>query len=615
MASDPHKKGCPVAYKPIGDYGLIGDMHSCALVGLDGSIDWACFPRFDSPSVFAAILDDEKGGRFRIAPTQAYEVSQRYLPDTNILSTVFQTSSGELELVDFMPLGPDGDPLASPHEIHRLVRCTRGEVEASCLFQPRFDYAADVPRLEAHAHGVIARGQGETGVLSADQSFLVEGGAAVARFTLTQGQEAAFVYAHGRASPPSVATFSSQSRVLEAQRYWVSLAEGIDYEGPWRDQVIRSVLVLHLLTYQPSGAMVAAATTSLPEAIGGQRNWDYRYCWVRDAVFVLGILFRLGDNDEAQRFYGWLLDASTATDRSVHVLYGIAPESDLTERELEHLEGYKGSRPVRIGNGAAEQFQLDVYGELIMSVDTWHRYGGDIDAKTWDLVQGFAERVVKNWQSPDRGIWEIRGPEGHFVFSKVMSWVALYRAASLARHLGLGNELDVSRWEQTAEQIKQEVMQRGWSEEKQSFVQRYGSDDLDASNLLIGYLGFLLPEDPRIRSTVQATWQELGEGTLMRRYESSAIGDGLQGEEGAFTICSFWLIGALLACGRVQEAHTMFEEMLGYSNHLGLFAEMIDPVTKEMLGNFPQAFSHVGLLHTARNLAAALRGESPKTEV
>ena len=597
-------------YKSISDYGIIGDMHSASLVGIDGSIDWACFPRFDSPSLFAAILDDAKGGRFQIAPTGERQVRQRYLPDTNVLSTTFVTPEGELELFDFMPLTESSRPGVTPHEVHRIARCTQGQIQLFCLFQPRFDYARAWTRLEQHVFGVSAVSPAGVAALSSEIPFEVGGDEARATFTLSEGQETVFVLAYGRSVPQRVSALNSLGKLSRTRAYWETLVEHLQYGGPWRDQVVRSFLLLHILMYSPSGAMVAAPTTSLPEEVGGERNWDYRFCWLRDAALTLDILYRLGDQRDAQHFLHWLLQAIQATPGLPQILYPIDSQPDTREKVLRHLKGYRGSRPVRIGNGAARQFQLDVFGEVILSIATYHRCGGKVDPEDWSLVKRFADIVVRSWRRPDRGIWEIRGPRQHFVYSKVMCWVALFHAARLGRDVGMGNEKDIARWERTAEHIKEEVLQRGWSEEKRAFVQSYDSDAMDASNLFIPLMGFLTPYDPRILSTIEGIRRELGQGALIRRYDPGITQDGLRGEEGAFTMLSFWLVSALVTCGQVQEAQALFEELLGYANHLGLFSEMIDPATKQALGNFPQAFSHVGLIHAARNLAVALQAQS-----
>jgi len=593
-----------VAYKAISDYGLIGDMHSAALVGLDGSIDWACMPRFDSPSVFAAILDERKGGSFQIAPMGPYESTQRYLPDTNVLETTFTTPTGRVTLTDFMPTSPSRSHV--PHEIHRIVACEEGSVALRGVFQPRFDYARAATRLELLPHGVVASNGSETLALSVNVPVTVNGDAAESRFTLDRGESATFVASYGRAAPMIVGVGRSARRLEHTKAMWARMVADLDYEGLWRDEVVRSFLVLHLLMYAPTGAIVAAPTTSLPESIGGERNWDYRYCWLRDAAFTLGVLFRIGDMDDARHFLNWLITmcADCVMTGKIQALYGIAEDSGLEEETLDHLEGYRGSQPVRIGNGAAEQLQLDIFGEVNLSINTYRRYGGYISSEVWSIVHNFAEMACRFWRLPDRSIWEVRGHERHFTYSKAMCWAALDNAIEIGA--ATGYEGDFARWRRVADEIKAEVLAKGWNEAKQAFVQSYDSDVMDASSLILTWTNLLPPDDPRIQSTIARTVQELGHGPFVNRYKVEEADDGLQGEEGALTMLSFWLIGGLMSSGQVQKAKALFEEMLGYANHLGLFSEMIDPVTKEALGNFPQAFSHIGLIHTARNLTAAL---------
>ena len=595
-------------YKPIEQYGLIGDMNSAALVGTDGSIDWCCFPRFDSPSVFAAILDDESGGRFQIAPAgEGAAVRQEYLPNTNILSTHFQTPTGVLTLTDFMPLGNSDASESCPHEIHRIVRCTSGTVEVRCTFQPRLDYARAQTNLTAIRGGVTARGAHQVLSLCSRVPLEVTGGEASAQFVLDQGQEVAFVLAYGHGRSHRVEGYQSHRKLQQTRVHWEAMAARVTYDGMWRDQVVRSFLALHLLVYPPTGAIVAAPTTSLPQAIGGSRNWDYRYSWLRDSSFTMDTLYRMGQMGEAKRYLQWLVYQCKVTNGRTRIVYGISSKSSLKETTLDHLKGYKGSRPVRIGNVAASHLQLDVFGEVILGIDTLYRNGGGISEEAWSVVENFANVVTRDWHRKDRGVWEVRGTEQHFVYSKLMCWVALDRAARLAKVTG--QDVYSVPWRRAADSIKAEVLHRGWSEDKRAFVQRYDSDTLDASNLVIPFIGFLPPDDARVLSTVDAIRRELADGPLVRFYSPQETDDGLGRQEvGAFTMLSFWLIGNLLYAGQVEKAEEYFEQMLGYANHLGLFAEMINPRTKEFLGNFPQAYSHIGLIHTARNLSRALTG-------
>ena len=593
-----------MTYKPISDYGLIGDTHSAALVGLDGSIDWACFPRFDSPSVFAALLDDKNGGRFCISPTAPFESRQEYLGYTNILVTAFTTDTGQVTVTDFMPLAESTRPGVPPHEIHRVVRCIEGRMELSCLFQPRFDYArGPLPRIEQTPDGIIARGVTESMALSSPLALTPYEGFAEGSGTLEQGQEVSLVLSYGARRCIPVRRLAIPEKLKRTRAYWEAMVHDLPYHGQWKEEVVRSFLVLHLMVYGPTGAIVAAPTTSLPEVIGGERNWDYRYTWLRDASFTLGILYRLGDNREASGFVRWLVGNIQRNRGRTHILYGIDERSDLTEQTLDHLEGYMGSRPVRIGNGAWDHLQMDVFGSVLLSLSTYQRYGGYISPELWKLVEELTEVVAKSWQRKDRSIWEVRGQPQHFVYSKVMCWVALDRAIQIGE--ATGYQRKAHRWQQLADAIKTEVLKEGWSDRQQSFVQSYGSEALDASNLIIPMVGFLPPDDLRVHSTIKRTIQELGQGCLIQRYDVTQTDDGLQGGEGAFTMLSFWLIGALLTSGQLQKARDAFQELLGYANHLGLYSEMLDPTSKAFLGNFPQAFSHVGLLHTARNLSLA----------
>ncbi len=582
-------------------------MSSAALVATDGTIDWLCMPRFDSPSVFAALLDSKSGGRFQIAPAGPASSSQKYLPDTNILQTSFRTETGLLTVTDFMPVR--GGPLSedAPHEVHRVVRCESGEVDVSSVFEPRLDYARGETLLSPLREGVQARGGRQTLRLLASVPVRIEGERAVARFALRQGESASFVLAYGHGRPVRVGTYRTGARLEETRSFWQGIVAGVRYAGVWSDAVKRSLLVLHLMMYRRTGAIIAAPTTSLPETLGGSRNWDYRYAWLRDSSFTVDILYRVGDNGGGDRYIDWLLDQCKLNDRKTRIVYGETPNSSLREQTLDHLEGYAGSRPVRIGNGAARHLQLDVFGEVILAIHTLFRLQGRLVRRAWALVTKFAETVIFNWRRRDRGVWEVRGQQRHFVYSKIMCWAALDRASGIARAMnedGLAN-----RWSRAAQDIRQQVLTEGWSDTKQAFRQRYDDDALDASNLVIPFLGFLPPDDPRIRMNADAIARELADGPFVWRYRPSETDDGLDSqEEGAFTLLSFWLIGNLLYTGQSDKAGEYFEQIMSHANHLGLFSEMIDPRSGALLGNFPQAYSHVGLIHTARNLDRALTG-------
>ena len=597
------------------DYGLIGDMSSAALVGTDGSVDWCCLPRFDSPSVFASILDEDIGGRFRIQPSGAYTgARQAYLRDTNILQTTFATPRGVVKITDFMPIQdndmdgkPDTNP-AEPPELHRIVMCTSGSVEMRCDYEPRHDYARAVPvfsQLRSNGNGTVVETKGgrQNMMLLSSVSLPVSADSVKGEFALSQGESAIFVLAYGTGRSANLQRYRTQEKLQLTRRYWQDLVAGMNYGGLWREQVVRSFLVLHLMMYRGTGAIVAAPTTSLPETLGGSRNWDYRYSWLRDTSFTVDVLYRLGDLYGADHYIHWLLEQCQLNRRRTRILYGITQSSSLEEEILDHLRGYEGSRPVRIGNAAAEHLQLDVFGEVIASIHSLLVLRGEIPEEAWELVCSFAEVVIENWQRRDRGVWEVRGEPQRFVYSKVMCWAALDTAAYIAA--AVEQRRLYRRWAQMAFVIKTEILDLGWSESKRAFRQRYGSDALDASNLAIPFFGFIPAEDPRVRQNLDAIERELADGPLVWRYIPEETDDGLEAQpEGAFTMLSFWLLGNLIYTGQTDKALDLFHEMITRcSNHLGLFAEMFDPSTNRQLGNFPQAYSHIGLIHTALNLS------------
>ena len=596
-------------------YGLIGDMSSAALVGTDGSVDWCCFPRFDSPSVFAAILDPEIGGRFRIAPVDGgRDGQQQYVTDTNILETTFTTAAGVVTITDFMPVSgdddnnPDTPPPDPPHEIHRVVTCRSGEVPMRCEFRPRHDYARAVPQFRAldgqpASTAVQARAAGQSLTLLASIPLPVDAHGISADFTLAAGQSATFVLAYGAGRVTSLERRRTQRKMDETARYWRNLVRRMDYDGLWRNQVVRSFLVLHLMVYPKTGAIVASPTTSLPETIGGSRNWDYRYSWLRDAAFSVDILYRLGDVYGADRYINWLIEQCQLHISRTRIVYGISPDSSLKEYTLDHLSGFEDSRPVRIGNAASEHLQLDVFGEVIISIHSLLLLHGAIPAEAWEIVEHLAETVMNSWQRKDRGVWEVRGEQQHFVYSKVMCWAALDYAAYIAA--AMGRRQLYRRWSLAADTIKTEVLEEGWSSAKGAFRQRYGSDALDASNLAIPFMGIITRDHPRIRQNLDAIERELCDGALVWRYLPEETDDGLGGQpEGAFTLLSFWLVGNLIYTGQHDRAFDYFHEIITtQGNHLGLFAEMYDKNLGRQLGNFPQAYSHIGLIHSALNLS------------
>ncbi|HEU4759009.1 MAG TPA: glycoside hydrolase family 15 protein, partial [Dehalococcoidia bacterium] len=542
-------------YKPISDYGVIGDMHSAALVGGDGSVDWLCFPRFDSPSVFAAVLDDTRGGRFRVAPSGDFSREHHYLPDSNVLVTTFTTDSGVVSLTDFMPVGDD--VTHGEHELVRIVRCQSGRADLEALFEPRLDFGRNHTQLAVQDRLALARDGADCLSLSSGVPLEpVEGGpdgqAAAARFSLREGEWTAFLLRWQDDSPPAIDDYDVYGRLGKTQAFWRFVAHDWRYLGRWEELVKRSMLALHLLLYVPTGAICAAVTTSLPERIGGERNWDYRYCWLRDAAFTLDVFHRLGHTAYTRPFIEWLAHLALGSGgEDLHSLYGIGREMDphaMTELSLEHLSGYRGSRPVRVGNAAFHQFQLDVYGEVLLSFDSYHRAGGIIDDMLWVLAETMIEAAVRNWQRPDNGIWELRTEPRHYTYSKLMAWAAVDRGLRLAR--ALRRPVDYDRWRKVRDAIRRDILENGWNRQRGAFVQYYGATNLDASVLFMAMVGFLPASDPRMAATIDLIQRELGADGLVRRYIPEQTPDGLAGDEGTFTMCSLWLAGSLVTAGR-----------------------------------------------------------------
>jgi len=595
----------PVPTRPLtlSEYGLIGDMRTAALVGLDGAIDWCCLPRFDSGSVFAALLDPERGGTWSIRPQGEWTSTQRYLPRTNILETTFRTAAGVVVLTDFMPVDEDGRPSGPHPEIHRHLRCTRGLVAMQMVFMPRFEYGARTTRLELLRAGVFATDRTDQVLtLSSAKPFdwIVEQSAATTRFPIEKGEARWLVLRYDDDDIHPVDRYESGRKLDITAAFWARWAAGVRYSGPYRGMVKRSALLLKLLTHAETGAIIAAPTTSLPETIGGTRNWDYRFVWLRDAAFTLAALDAVGHRREADAFMRFLKKVCRHEGGGhLQIMYGIDGRRDLVERQLDHLTGYQGSRPVRVGNGAAGQLQLDVYGEVLETADIWRR-NHEMTEGTWRVLRGLVDWVGKNWQRPDSSIWEVRGELRHYVFSKVMSWVALDRGIRMADELGLPSNAD--EWRAERDAVHAEIMERGWSERHQSFTQAYDDDALDAAVLAIPMVRFLPWNHARVHGTVRAIARELtsADGELVYRYRHS---DGLEGEEGAFSICTFWLAQALTMIGERQHAERVFRRMLRHANHVGLYSEEIDPVTGQFLGNFPQAFTHIALINCAAALA------------
>jgi len=598
-------------YLPIAEHGIIGDLHSVALVGTDGTIDWYCPERFDAPSIFGAILDKDKGGYYRIAPVgDDWTSTQFYFPDTNVLVTRFLSPSGVAELIGFMPIG---GTRAEEHR-HRLVRRVlgiKGEMRFRIEVEPRFDYAR--ARHETHADDMGAVFASRELTMGLSTSVPLERTAQGVRgeFTLAANEAASFVLdvLDGNRDRCRYSEDETRDLFVQTISYWNAWLAQSRYRGRWREMVHRSALTLKLLTYRPSGAIVAAATTSLPEQLGGERNWDYRFTWIRDASVSLYALLRLGFTEEAEAFMGWLTDRFRGPDLDhpsgpLQIMYGIDGREDLTEESLDHLDGYCGSAPVRIGNGAAKQVQLDIYGELVDSIYLYNKYGTPISHDAWEDVRRIVEWVADNWDGVDEGVWETRGGQQKFTYSRLMTWVAVERAIRIARQRGL--PADLVRWLEVRDAIYGQIMSKGWHEKRGAFVQHYKTDVLDASVLLMPMVKFISPTDPRWLSTLDAIRDELVTDSLVYRYNAAASPDGLEGEEGTFSICSFWYVEALARAGRLDEARLAFEKQLTYANHLGLYSEEVGP-TGEQLGNFPQAFTHLALISAAVNLDRQLK--------
>jgi len=596
---------------PIADYALLSDCRSAALVSRTGSIDWLCFPRFDGPSVFARLLD-EQAGYWSISAVGANEVSRRYSEGTMAVETTFRTPAGSVALVDAMAIGRNerGHELGvdSPGMVLRSVSCQSGTVEIEFEYAPRFEYGLIFPLLRPIQEGILARGGADILVLSTPIELHIEGSTAHARFTLQAGEQVGFALQY-RASWETLPQVYTQAGVTDylhdtivGWRTWSELHQR--YDGPWRDLVHHSGRVLQALMFRPTGAIVAAPTTSLPESIGGERNWDYRYTWVRDASLTLEALWVSACPDEAHWFFSWMAGAVATQIRrgaDLQIMFGVGGERDLSERSLPHLAGWRGSRPVRIGNGAWNQRQLDVYGELLSAARRLRDQLSELDEVTRTFLVEVAETAATRWRERDQGIWEVRGDPRDFLYSKLMCWVALDAALDLADLLHAQDRIDA--WTRTREQIREAILTQGWSEKARAFTQAFGSDDLDASALMMPIVGFLPATDPRMRSTIDAIAERLtDEQGLVYRYRAS---DGLAGEEGTFLLCTFWLAQAQALAGEVERARATFEQAIVYANDVGLLAEEVDPASGELLGNFPQAFSHIGLVNAAWAISQA----------
>jgi GH15 family glucan-1,4-alpha-glucosidase len=600
---------------PIGDYALISDCHSAALVSRSGSVDWLCRPRFDSPSVFGRLLDDT-GGHFSIAPAGEFTSERRYLDRTMLLETTFRTGGGSAVLTDGMALDPteQGHDLGAgaPRSLLRRIECTQGQVQIEVEFAPRPEYGLIAPLLAQTSDGVSSRGGSLRSLLSTDRTCTIDGSTARQSFVLREGESAGFALQSRMSFDPDEPEAWDQDRIArglegtaEAWRIWGSVHQ--TYRGPWEDLVYHSGRVLQALMYQPTGAIVAAPTTSLPEAVGGERNWDYRYAWVRDASFTLDALWVAACPDEANKFFSWMTGAvasEISQGRELQIMFGIGGEHDLSERSLPHLAGWRNSAPVRVGNGAWNQRQLDVYGELLDAAFRLRERLGGMDDATKAFLIEVADAAAARWQEKDQGIWEVRGEPRDFLYSKLMCWVALDRAIQMAPLLGAEDR--VKDWDATREQIRAAIIEQGWSDKAGAFTQYFGGTDLDASNLMLALVGFLPADDPRMLATIAATERELtDERGLVFRYRAEQGVDGLEGTEGTFLLCTFWLAEALARAGLVDRARQVFERTIAFRNDVGLLAEEVDEASGELLGNFPQAFSHIGLINAAWAIAQA----------
>ncbi|UOB14751.1 glycoside hydrolase family 15 protein [Streptomyces sp. HP-A2021] len=595
-------------YLPIAEHGLIGDLRSVALVGTDGTIDWYCCPAFDAPSVFASILDADRGGCFELAAAVPARTKQFYFPDTNVLITRFFTEDGVGEVQDFMPL--DGEPAeAERHRLIRRVVCVRGSIPFRTRVAPRFDYGTRPHTVRLTGETAVFESAGLALALTATVPLETDGPDVRGDFKLSEGESAVFALdkVGGDVAPRRCARTEAEEQFAATVAYWRRWLAASKYRGRWREMVHRSALTLKLLTYAPTGAIVAAPTTSLPERLGGERNWDYRYVWVRDAAFCVYALLRLGFTGEAEKFMDFVTRHVSPGDGKpsgpLQIMYGIDGRTELPETTLGHLEGHEGSAPVRVGNAAADQLQLDIYGALIDSIYLYDKWAKPISSGQWDDVCALVDWVCENWDQPDEGIWETRGGRKNFLYSRLMCWVAIERAIRMATRRGL--PADLLHWRQCRDTIYRRIMSRGWSEARGAFVQHEDGDVLDAAVLMMPLTKFIAPTDPKWLSTLDALTEELVSDSLVYRYDPQSSPDGLRGDEGTFSICSFWYVEAMVHAGRIDEARLAFEKMLTYANHLGLYAEEISH-TGEQQGNFPQAFTHLALISAAFNLDRAL---------
>jgi GH15 family glucan-1,4-alpha-glucosidase len=590
------------------DYGLIGDLEAAALVGRTGAVDWLCLPRFDSASCFSALLGDDRHGRWLVAPTGEVRAhSRRYRPGTLVLESDFETPEGAVRLIDFMPRRAQGPP-----RVMRIVEGLRGRVPMRMELSLRPDYGSIRPWVELASDGAIATAGPDAFRLSTPLPLQVEDGTVIAEFVAVEGARERLTLTWHLSYEESPPVEDADSALARTEAWWREWSGRCDYEGAYRDQVVTSLIALKAMTSETTGAVIAAPTTSLPEDIGGMRNWDYRYCWLRDSVLALEALLAAGYTDEALAFRNFLLRVGTGDPTAIQIMYGVEGERRLTEFELPDLPGYEASRPVRVGNAASEQFQLDVYGEVVGVMFLGTELLGRIEKRLWPRWRAVIEHVETIWRNPDDGIWEARGPQRHYTYSKVMAWVVFDRAVRLAERFEL--EAPVDRWKQTRNQIHAEVCERGYDSELRTFTQYYGSSELDASVLNIPLVGFLPGTDERVTGTIDAVRRELGRDGFVSRYSTAETDDGLAGDEGQFLACSFWLVSALALNGRVDDARSLFERLAGLANDLGLLAEEYDVGRRRQVGNFPQAFSHLTLILAADAISAAEANTKPTAE-
>lgn len=581
---------------PLEDYALIGDCQTAALVARNGSIDWLCFPRFDSPACFAALLGRPEHGRWLLAPAGGIRrIERRYRDDTLVLETDYETDDGAVTIIDFMPLR------SGVADLVRIVEGKRGQVPMNMELIMRFDYGSIIPWVRHVEHGITAIAGPDMLRLRTPVGLRGEDFTTIAHFTVSAGQQVTFDLTWFPSHQPLPLEIDPKQALHDTEAWWREWSERCTYDGDWREAVVRSLITLKALTYAPTGGIVAAPTTSLPEHLGGVRNWDYRYCWLRDATFTLYALLNAGYRDEACAWREWLLRAAAGKPSQTHIMYGIAGERRLTELELPWLPGYENSAPVRSGNDAYHHFQLDVFGEVLDAMHQCWRAGLDPGDAGWRLERALLDFLESGWERPDTGIWEVRGPERHFTHSKMMAWVAMDRAVKAVEHFGLDGP--VERWRALRDTIHDQVCREGFNAERGAFVQFYGSDLLDASLLMMPLVGFLPATDSRVRGTIEAIERELTTEAFVARYTTVPEVDGLPAGEGAFLLCSFWLVDNLELLGRHDEARHLFEQLLAIRNDVGLLSESYDIKARRLVGNYPQAFSHIGLINTARNLS------------